>query len=111
MQKDQQSLHAAVRALAQHDAVQAAFALDRDGALVAWSGRAPGFSPTGQFPTLEKGKEPDQNLYLTLVGGYYLGVIFADGVPLEQVRPLIEEQEASLVEAMGLAPRSEEPTP
>jgi len=96
MVTEQQRLHTAVRSLTSHSMIQVAFALDRDGALVAWAGRSAAFSPMGQFPTLDKGQEPDQNLYLTLVGGYYLGVLFADGVPVDSVRQLVEDQEEEL---------------
>lgn len=90
----QQLLHE----LQRHEPIQVAFVMEDTGALVAWAGHSPAFSPTGSFAPREADKEPNDNLYLTPLGEHhFLGVLFAQEQDMEQVRGLIVGREPALV--------------
>lgn len=97
-------LQAALRSLQASALVHVAFLLDQDGGLLAWSGTAPSFSPVGQFPPVKDDQELDENLYLTVLADvYYLGVLFGEGVPIEEIRALVQNQERELLASLGWA--------
>ena len=93
-------LQMALRSLQADPLIHVAFLLDQDGALLAWSGSSPSFSPVGQFPP--RGEDLDENLYLTVLADvYYLGVLFGEGVPIEDVRALLELKEKDFLNSLG----------
>ncbi len=95
-------LQAALRTLQAHPTVQVVFLMDNAGALLAWTGTSPAFSPVGQFPA--RPPEPqDENLYLTLLANaYYLGVLFDEGVPIDDIRALVTAREPELRASLGV---------
>ena len=96
-------LQAALRQLQAHPSVHVVFLMDQAGALLGWSGASPSFSPVGQFPARAEGKAQDENLYLTVMAdAYYLGVLFAEEVPIEDIRALVTAREAHLKASLGL---------
>jgi hypothetical protein len=93
-------LQTALRSLQSDPLIHVAFLLDQDGALLAWSGASPAFSPVGQFPP--RRDELDENLYLTVLADvYYLGVLFGEGVPIEDVRALVHSKENVFLSSLG----------
>lgn len=98
---DRQQLQASLQTLKASPLVRVAFVLDNAGVLAAWAGKAPGFSPVGQFPTERTGEEP-LNLYLTAVGPYFVGVLFPDGDDVDAVRDVMEAEHSRLVSSLGI---------
>jgi hypothetical protein len=98
---DRQNLQANLQSLKTHPTVRVAFVLDKAGALMAWAGKAAGFSPVGQFPSPKAGEDP-VNLYLTTLGTYYLGVLFLDSNDVDLVRDIVEEETSRLMLSLGV---------
>ncbi len=95
-------LQAALRSIQANALIHVAFVLDQDGALLAWSGTSPSFSPVGQFPPVKEDQELDENLYLTVLADVYtLGVLFGEGVPIEEIRTLVKAGEAEVLAGLG----------
>ena len=73
-----------------------AFALDAVGNLLTWAGSSRAFSPAGQFRPPEAG-EAEHNLYLVAISDRrYLGVVFADGVVLDEIQSVMSEWQKTL---------------
>ncbi|MBH25252.1 MAG: hypothetical protein CMH57_12535 [Myxococcales bacterium] len=100
---DHNRLQHTLRALHTSTRVQLAFVIDKDGGLIAWVGRSSSFSPMGQFPPFDADQERNENLYLTVIGEHYLGVLFEDGIPMEDVRSDVEGYQDELKRSLGYA--------
>lgn len=98
---DHKKLQNALRELHTSAHIQLAFVIDKDGALLAWVGRSPSFSPMGQFPPFDTEQERNENLYLTVLGDHYLGILFPDGIPMEDVRGDVEVHQDELKRCLG----------
>lgn len=101
MARNSQQLQATLRVLKEHDPVRVAFVIDEGGGLVAWVGRSDAFSPMGQFTPFDANAERDENLYLTVLGDHFLGILFTDGAPFEEIQGYVDEHSDTLREHLG----------